>query len=43
MGLIYKIIEELNKLKNLREDRLRQLGIIFGDEDLSQNGGIVIS
>ena len=38
MALIYKIIENLNQLKGLREERLRKLGVIFGDEETVHNG-----
>ena len=38
MSLIFKIIEQLNELKNLREDRLKKLGIVFGDDESTLSG-----
>lgn len=35
MNLIYKIIEELLKLRGFREERLNKLNVVFGDEDYS--------
>ena len=36
MALIYSIIDNLNQLKDIREDRLRKLGVVFGDDDSIQ-------
>jgi len=33
MNLIYKIIEELLRLRGLREERLNKINVVFGDEE----------
>jgi hypothetical protein len=33
MALIYRIIEDLAQLKGIREERIRKLGVVFGDDD----------
>ncbi|CAD8111506.1 unnamed protein product [Paramecium sonneborni] len=33
MNLIYKIIEELQRLRGLRQERINKLNIVFGDEE----------
>ncbi|CAD8107888.1 unnamed protein product [Paramecium primaurelia] len=37
MNLIYKIIEELQRLRGLRQERINKLNIVFGDEENIQN------
>jgi hypothetical protein len=41
MALIYKIIDDLNQLKGIREDRLRKLGNVFGDDDALNGAGAI--
>lgn len=33
MALIHRIIEELLKLRGLREDRMTKLNLVFGEDD----------
>ncbi|CAD8121779.1 unnamed protein product [Paramecium sonneborni] len=40
MNLIYKIIEELQRLRGLRQERINKLNIVFGDEDNLQNSNL---
>ncbi|CAD8195885.1 unnamed protein product [Paramecium octaurelia] len=37
MNLIYKIIEELQRLRGLRQERINKLNVVFGDEENIQN------
>ncbi|CAD8096117.1 unnamed protein product [Paramecium primaurelia] len=37
MNLIYKIIEELQRLRGLRQERINKLNIVFGDEENISN------